>query len=125
MFPLNVACSTEQPLAASGNKTLVSGNGSGFTPCGDPGTTDVVTVTASGGRAPYTYAWARVGGAASSGPYQAASPTSNATSFSDASNNVCASDVITDETWRCTVTDDLGREAVHDVTVRLTWTDLS
>lgn len=114
-----------EPLKASGDKSLVTGGGSGFSPCGDPGSTDLVTITASGGVPPYSYAWAQVGGNADSGPYAANSPTSNATSFSDANSQVCDADTITDETWRCTVTDNDGRTATRDVTVRLTWANLS
>lgn len=112
-------------LKVSANKASVSGSGSGFSPCGNPGNTDSVTVTASGGRAPYTYAWARVGSAASSGPYQANAPTAATTVFSDVDSSVCAADVTNSETWRCTVTDDDGYTATVDVDVTLTWADLT
>lgn len=121
---LTAVCGDE-PLAASADKSSVSGSGSGFSGCGNPGSTDVVTVTASGGLAPYTYAWARVSAQASSGPYQASAPTSNATAFTDADNNVCDNDLVSDETWRCTVTDALSRTDTVDVTVTLTWVNLS
>lgn len=107
------------------SETIVTGSDSGFTPCGNPGNTNSVTVSTVGGTAPFTTAWARVGAAADSGPYQANSPTSLTTSFSDADSSVCEADVTTDETWRCTVTDDRGYEATVDVTVRLLWSDLS
>lgn len=112
-------------LAATADKATVSGSGSGASPCGNPGDTDAVTVTAVGGTSPYSYAWSRVGAAASSGPYQANSPTSNVTTFSDADSSVCDADAESSETWRCTVTDDNSQTATVDVTVTLTWTNTS
>lgn len=112
-------------LSASADKASVSGSGSDFSACGDPGNTDTVTVTPSGGKSPYTYAWARVGAAADSGPYQANAATSAATAFSDVDSTVCTADINSDETWRCTVTDDNSQTATVDVTVTLTWTDLT
>lgn len=122
---LQSASVAQEPLSLARDKSLVTGSGSGFTPCGDPGSTDIVTMTASGGKAPYSYAWAQVGGSASSGPYAASAPTSNATAFVDANSQVCDGDAVTDETWRCTVTDDDGKTATNDVTVRLTWANIS
>lgn len=125
---VKVAGSWEQvytSLSASASTSLCLGSDSGFAACGDPGSTNSVTVTASGGKAPYTYAWARVGAAADSGPYQAAAPTAATTTFSDVDSSVCDADINTDETWRCTVTDDNSQTATVDVTVRLLWADLS
>ena len=113
------------PLALARNKSLVSGSGSGFAVAGDPGSTDSVTMTASGGTSPYTYAWTQLSGNADPGPYKANSPTSATSTFADANNLVADNDVTTDETWRCTVTDNVGRTATNAVTVRLTWVDLS
>ncbi len=112
-------------FSISANETAVSGDDSGFAACGDPGSTNIVTVTPSGGTAPYTYAWARVGGAADSGPYQANAPTSAATSFSDVNSSVCDADVNSTETWRCTVTDDDTNELTVDVEVTLIWLDMN
>ena len=112
-------------FSATADKASVSGNGSGFSPCGDPGTTDTVTVTPVGGKTPYTYAWARVGAAADSGPYQATAPSSNVTAFSDVDSSVCEADVNSTEVWRCTVTDDELDTVTVDVNVTLLWADLS
>lgn len=112
-------------FSISADKASVSGSGSGFSACGDPGATDVVTVTPTGGTAPYTYAWARVGAAATSGPYQAVNPTGAATAFTDVDSSVCDGDATPSETWRCTVTDNDARELTVDVTVTLTWTNLT
>lgn len=117
-FPFN-------PITLTVDDSTPNSSGSGFAACGDPGTTGTVTVTPSGGTAPYTYAWARVGAAADSGPYQASAPSAATTAFSDVDSTVCTADVNSSETWRCTVTDDNGRQATIDVTVTLTWTDLS
>lgn len=114
-----------QDFSISADKSSVQGNGTGFSPCGNPGNTDVVTVTAEGGALPITYAWARVGAAADSGPYQANSPTSNVTAFSDANNSVCDADVNRTETWRCTATDNDSQELTVDVDVTLNWADLT
>lgn len=112
-------------LAATADKAGVTGGDSGFAACGDPGSTDLVTVTPVGGTPPYTYAWARVGPIATHGPYQAASPTLNATTFNDVNNQVCDPAASPTEVWRCTVTDDNANEATVDVNVTLTWTNLS
>lgn len=112
-------------LTASADTASVSGGGSGPTVCGNPGATGSVTVTPSGGTPPYTYAWARVGAAASSGPYQANGATSATTTFSDVNNSVCDTDTVTSETWRCTVTDNNAQTATVDVTVTLTWLNTS
>lgn len=111
-------------LVASVDNANPSSNGSGFATSGDPGTTPAVTVTAAGGVAPYSYAWARVGAAAQYGPYEAVTPTSNVTTFKDQDDNVTELATNPDETWRCTVTDDNGSTAIADVTVTLTWTNL-
>ena len=112
-------------LSASVLPTIVSAGQSGASPCGNPGTTTTVTVTPDGGTPPYTYAWAREGVAADSGPYQATSPAGAVTAFNDVDSSVCAADTNKTETWRCTVTDDNSQTATTDVTVILTWTDIT
>lgn len=112
-------------FSASANKSSVLGSGTGPSPTGDPGSTDSVAVTPSGGVAPYTYAWAVVGANADSGPYQANGPTSATTAFSDADSSVSDLDVVTTETWRCTVTDANLDTASVDVTVELLWVNSS
>lgn len=126
MIPLLMAAFGGIPaLVVSADKGSVSGSGSGFAPSGDPGNTDVVTLTVVSGVSPYTYSWAQVGGNASSGPYEAIAPAAAATAFKDANDTVASADADSNETWRCTVTDDTGRQTTVDVTVTLTWTDLS
>lgn len=120
---LQASSVTIRPLTATGNKSSVSGSDSGFTTC-SPGnvTSDLVTVSVVGGTPPYTYAWAINDSAADGGPFTPSSPTSNATSFSD---QRCATHADNQEIWRCTVTDDNGKTDTVDVTVTLTWADLS
>lgn len=121
---IKVAGSWEQVyinFTASASDTTPSGADSGFSQTG-PVTSNVITITPVGGTAPYTYAWAIVGGASSSGPFTATAPTGVATAFT----NVCDTDDIdNNEQWRCTVTDDDGNETTVTVTVTLTWADLS
>ena len=113
-------------FSATADKASVSGNGVGPSPCGDPGNTDVVTITAVGGSPPYSYAWARVGAAADSGPYQVNTPVpGNVTAFSDVDSSVCEADVNSTEVWRCTVTDDDLDTVTVDVNVTLLWADSS
>lgn len=107
---------------ATADKSLVESSGSGAAACGTVGSTDSVTVTPENGVAPYTYSWARVGAAAQYGPWVCNSPTSNVTSFS-APGSVCDPASPTTETWRCTVTDNVGREVTVDVDVRIRWTN--
>jgi hypothetical protein len=92
-------------LVATINRPAVSGNRSG------PGTatTGSVTVTASGGTGPYTYAWTNVSGET----FTVTSPTAASTTFSI---TVAADDVKTAE-YRCTVTDSLAATYAVDVSV--------
>lgn len=83
------------PLSASASPTVVAGT---ITRTGTS-TSDATTVTPSGGRAPYSYSWAKV-----SGQGDILSPTSATTRFQTASG-----------VFRCTVTDTLGATASADV----------
>jgi hypothetical protein len=70
-----------------------------------------VTATPSGGRAPFSYSWARVG----MGSITVNSPASATTTFSrffEAEGDFT-------ELFRCSVTDSLGTVVTGDVTVRL------
>ena len=120
---LQAASITTEALQVSANKSSVLGADSGFSAC-SPGvvTSDVVTVTASGGTPPYTYAWAINDSPADGGPFNAVSPTSNATAFNDQRCNVHTDN---QEIWKCTVTDDNGKQRSINVTVTLSWADLS
>lgn len=75
-------------------------------------TTDPVNLTTTGGTAPYTYSWVRMSG---SSAIQAVSPTVEDTQFTVlAQQNRTYISV-----FRCTVTDDLGATAFHDVEVTM------
>lgn len=109
------------PIILSVDDATPSGVGSGPSPGGSV-TSDVATVSiVSGGKAPFTYAWAQgPGGAADDGPFTANSPSAAATDWTDGRLD---SHVDNDEEWTCTVTDDDGKTAEITVTVSLTWTD--
>ncbi|CAB4140029.1 hypothetical protein UFOVP407_4 [uncultured Caudovirales phage] len=64
--------------------------------------TDVVAVTVTGGQAPYSYSWARVG--TGSPAWTITSPTGASTRFF----TTVAAGTIETATFRCTVTDALG-----------------
>ena len=74
--------------------------------------TGTVTVTASGGTAPYTYAWARKSGI---GSVVATDATSAATTFSE----VLTAGQYRTNVWTCTVTDDVSATTTVDVAVTL------
>lgn len=104
-------------FSATSDKSLVSGN----TFEAEPAplfkniTSDAVTVTATGGTGPYTYAWTRVSG---SSAISAGTPSADATTFSaNVPKNLERIGV-----WRCTVTDSLAATASVDVSVELTYT---
>jgi hypothetical protein len=71
-------------------------------------TTDAVTITAAGGTAPYTYAWASF-----EGVFAADSATAATTTFTRALTNGQSVSTI----QRCTVTDDAAATFTVDVTV--------
>jgi len=116
--------SSSTPLTLTVSPGGVSSSGNGFSACGNPGNTGIATGSASGGTGSYTYSWARVGAASGSGGFTANSSTSTASSFRDSNNNVCDGDSPSSETWRLTVDDGVDT-ATDDVTVTITWIDLS
>ena len=86
----------------------ISAVGSGFVAGPVSVKTNTITVTATGGTAPYTYAWTRVSGPAG---FNILSPTSNATRFAitlDQGEDATA-------LFRCTVTDARARTGTVDV----------
>jgi hypothetical protein len=76
--------------------------------------TDSVTVTATGGTAPYTYAWARIAG---STLIAATSTTAATTTFT---GTTLVSGTTYDSTFRCTVTDAAAATKTVDVVVSIT-----
>ena len=80
-------------------------------------TTNSVTVTASGGTGPYTYAWAYVSGDAG---FSANSPTAVTTTFN---GSITALGQDKSAVWRCTVTDSLL--ATASVTVGVAIAEIS
>ena len=78
--------------------------------------TATVTVTATGGTAPYTYAWTRVSGDSA---ILCTQPALAATQFQ--ANMAKNSDRIA--TWRCTVTDDAAAVRTVDVQVLITYSN--
>lgn len=80
-------------------------------------TTSSVTVTPSGGTAPYSYLWAKVSG----DDFDIGAPTSATTAFSGAPEfNSDLSGV-----YRCTVTDDAGSPLTASITVSVTISHIS
>lgn len=96
---------------AAGFRASASPTSVGKTTTSAGGTTPTTTVTPVNGTAPYTYAWTRVSGDAST---SANSATSAATTFSRSSMSVGVS---YNSTWRCTVTDNVAATATCDVSV--------
>jgi hypothetical protein len=102
-----------RPLSASASPSSVSGS----TASSGTATTNATTCTASGGLAPYTYAWSRVSGDTAT---SANSATSATTTFSA---NVGAVNNMRTSIWECTVTDALGHTAdSNTVSVELDYT---
>ena len=75
-----------------------------------------VTVTPTGGQAPFTYSWVRISGSGA-----ALSATSAITKFREVFE---APDTVSG-VFRCTVTDFFGSTATADVTAEFTYQDLS
>lgn len=109
---LSGAVSAVGTLSGSKDKLALYAETSGGT-----ATTNTVTVTASGGTSPYTYAWTKKSG----DTLTVNSPTSNATTFSGTpgAGNAFIS------TYTCTITDSAGSPATFDVDIAITITDIS
>jgi hypothetical protein len=102
------------------NSTSASANPSGSNP--QSITTPVATtptVTATGGTAPYTYAWTWVVGGTG---ITIVSPTASATRFSGTN---ALDGTVKSGTARCTVTDDVAAEVYVDVAVQLRWPSIA
>ena len=95
-------------LAASVSPSFASGQGTG----GGPFTSGTVTVTASGGTAPYAYAWTKKSG----DTLTVNSPTANATTFTGTPG---VDDALV-AVYTCTVTDDVSATVTVDVSVTIT-----
>lgn len=95
----------------------VSANDAGFASSGAVGPTGNAATTPSGGVGPYTYSWARVSGSTVPGASSltAQNPTWSAASVTGIQTAI----------WRVTVTDSLGATATAEISVTLTWIDLS
>ena len=93
------------PLSASiggiGASAIISGGGLA--------TTNSVTATPTGGRAPYSYSWALLTGTG----VTATAPTSATTAF----RRTMLPEDEDNGSWRVTITDDLGTTATADVAV--------
>ena len=99
-------------LAASVSPTWAYGSDA-------PGTvfSTSVTVTASGGTGPYTYAWAKKSGI---GTITATDATSASTTFSGS----LLAEQTRNHIWTCTVTDDVAATTTVDVSVTLEGTGI-
>lgn len=109
-------------IKATINPGSVNASGSGFTACGNPGSTGIasVTVTPSGS---YTYSWQRTSPLSGSGGFQANSASSASTTFQDSNANVCDGDSPSSETWKCVIDGTVDTD--NDVTVTITWINLN
>lgn len=102
------AAKASAPLSAYASPASVSGSGDGSGP--QTVNSDTVTIVASGGTAPYSYAWALQSGTTMTGH------ASGATNYW--SKNVLVDQVVT-ATYRCTVTDSASGSVTVDVAVTL------
>lgn len=95
----------------------VTGSASGLSASGSVSSSTSPNPVVTGGRAPYSYSWARVSGD---------TPTCIPTNVANPgwSEDAVAAGSPSVSTWRVTVTDADGRTGTADITVTLTWTSL-
>jgi hypothetical protein len=103
------------PLSVTASN--VSGTDSGFSFSGFV-SSNTPNTTVTGGSSPYTYSWAYVSGSA-------VPQVSSATAQNPAWSAVVDSGPPAVATWRVTVTDANSNTATADITVTLTWIDLT
>ena len=120
-LPILAMGGARAPVVNAGSN--VSGGGSGFTACGDPGSTGTPGASVSGGTPSYVYLWELVSAPMTQGPAICSNPAALNPSWS--LSNKCQNDVSSSETWRLTVTDDRGKSDTGTILVILTWTDLN
>lgn len=111
-----------EPLTINGGPNVVASD-SGFSNCGNPGSTGITNAVPSGGVAPYTFQWTLVSAPADKGPWVPVDSTDPSTTFGG-STNVCDGESDT-ETWEIEVTDDDLDTATDTITVRRTWVNIS
>lgn len=92
----------------------------GRNPSGFVTSTNSPNTTPSDGVGPYTYAWTELGTSSGNTPSVSSSTAQNPTwtSFVESGTDSIS-------TWRVTVTDSGSRTAYADITVTLTWIDIS
>jgi hypothetical protein len=103
------------PLGITANN--VSGTGFDFASSG-PVSTGTPDTTVTGGTAPFTFSWTYVSGSA-------IPEVSSATAQNPIWSNTNTPDGIHEAIWRVTVTDANSNTATTDITVQLTWINLS
>jgi len=103
--------------AMSVSANNVSGSASGFAPSGSVSTGSPNT-TVTGGTSPFTFSWARVSGST-------VPQISSATAQNPGWSNANTPAGINTATWRVTVTDANSNTATADISVSLTWINLS
>ena len=109
-------------LTASASVDPVIGNDLAGSPSGVV-TSQSVTITASGGTAPYTYSWTITSGDVDYGTPTINNPTSATTTFSDTVNDSLSIEGASDSIARCRVTDNVA--ATYDVFVDVQLTNAS
>lgn len=124
MHPLVLAAMApkNKPLSVNAGFNL-SKISSGASACANMGSAGSPASSVSGGVSPYTYLWELVGSPAQQGPYVCSDVNSLNPHWS--ASIVCDGDSPSIETWRLTVTDDIGQIASDTITVNFVWTNTS